>query len=666
MSDLVGGAGMSGRSQNGSGLGPVPAPPPIGGEGGRATPPTEIMARRRAREAKRREENERRRREDAEARERALERTTVVQDDGPGAAGGPSNRRSGRTSIVDPTGQSVQPERRLGDRTSAGSERGGDPAGARTSRVMSEDPTQQRIRPPSGQTRPAEPIRTQIPVGVQPLTSDNPASQTRQTSRPTRASQTRGDRPASGASAQPQGAADQTPRSNASSFPHAFERWEQLSSHWEGLTSYWIHRIEQNKDDLNREPLNQQMARQVTDLSAAGANLFHAVVELQRLRASSERKFQRWFFETRAEQERARETQAKLEEQLRTERQARTENVTSSARYENDIRQALAARHLADTQVREVRRELTISKDEARRAWEELGRREQEERDRMMSLKAGRTTYVGGVEVVPMLQNTSRPGTQPSTRDSQARALSGYDSRSNEPVYGYDAARNDPIPPIPAAQGYQQTSNTSSAALQAAQAASAPTSQGQSQGIRTTTTTTTMPSGGTYLSYSNGDTYARQPPATFYQHEGTTIHPEGRAASIVEGDERSYVPSVSPSVSEVDYDLDENGEVRRDATGNPIVSRRGLGSEDSDEYNVESQVERERQYGQTYGSPMSGVEYGSGPTTTAPADYEGRGYGTGFESTPHHHPTRLSDVPEEDERSRTSLSRASQHSRGLR
>lgn len=98
-------------------------------------------------------------------------------------------------------------------------------------------------------------------------------------------------------------------------FPHAFERWETLSSHWEGLTSYWIHRLKPN-DDLSGEPLNKQMARQITDLSAAGSNLFHAVVELQRLRASSERKFQRWFFETRAEQEKSSETIAQLQTQL--------------------------------------------------------------------------------------------------------------------------------------------------------------------------------------------------------------------------------------------------------------------------------------------------------------------------------------------------------------
>jgi len=67
-------------------------------------------------------------------------------------------------------------------------------------------------------------------------------------------------------------------------------------------------------DELSRDPLNQQMARQINDLSAAGANLFHAVVELQRLRQSSERKFQRWFFDTRDEQERAREGPSRARE----------------------------------------------------------------------------------------------------------------------------------------------------------------------------------------------------------------------------------------------------------------------------------------------------------------------------------------------------------------
>lgn len=115
------------------------------------------------------------------------------------------------------------------------------------------------------------------------------------------------------------------PSSKPPDFPSPIERWDTLSAHWEGLSSYWIQRLEQNTEQLDREPLAKQMSRQITDLSAAGANLFHAVTELQRLRASSERKFQRWFYEHRQEQEHALEREAQLEELLNAERQARAE-----------------------------------------------------------------------------------------------------------------------------------------------------------------------------------------------------------------------------------------------------------------------------------------------------------------------------------------------------
>lgn len=104
-------------------------------------------------------------------------------------------------------------------------------------------------------------------------------------------------------------------------FPHAFERWESLSAHWEGLTSFYIRRLDQNAEEIrNTVPSSEQLSRQIVDLSSAGANLFHAVVEMQRLRASSERKFQRWFFETRAELERHGEIEGNLRRELELER----------------------------------------------------------------------------------------------------------------------------------------------------------------------------------------------------------------------------------------------------------------------------------------------------------------------------------------------------------
>lgn len=187
------------------------------------------------------------------------------------------------------------------------------------------------------------------------------------------------------------------------SFPHAFERWEALSAQWEGLTSHWIRRLELNAHVFDDDPVSQQLSRQVTDLSAAGANLFHAVVELQRLRASSERKFQRWFFETRTDMERSNEAKAVLEAQV-----AELKGQLSESRGQvNRSQERDSVNSVIQKQLSEMKKELAISKEESRRAWEELGRREQLERERTLSLQAGQPTIVGGVQVVPMVQSAS-------------------------------------------------------------------------------------------------------------------------------------------------------------------------------------------------------------------------------------------------------------------
>lgn len=362
------------------------------------------------------------------------------------------------------------------------------------------------------------------------------------------------------------------------SFPHAFERWETLSAHWEGLTSYWIRKLEQNKDEVNRDPMNQQLARQVTDLSAAGANLFHAVVELQRLRASSERKFQRWFFETRAELERAQEVNGMLESALETERQGRADAIKEAV--ENERGNSKAQRQLA-----EMRKELAISKEEARRAWEELGRREQEERDRTLSLQSGQPTIVGGVQVVPMTQGG------PSRHTSNRQP-------AYQPEYTQGYSREQPAP----------------------QQSRAPA--------------------------------ATSAPAETYQGQQTTAPPP--PGQYVAG------PSSEGGYSDGEYLIDAQGNFVLDAQGNKIpfqapASSYGGSDEGAEEYETPSTT-----------NPPSGKQ--ESPSTSAggnqwtgaysqPQDYTGSGYGApGWETVPrHHHPTRLSDVIEEDdERSRTS------------
>ncbi|KAL2831120.1 hypothetical protein BDW59DRAFT_177261 [Aspergillus cavernicola] len=589
MSDLGGGAGApglggSGRSQNGASRaahGPIPVNThPASG----VRTPTDIMRQRRDREARRKAEQETKDREHEEA-----ERMRLQQEQARGQA-------------------SVQPY----------------PAG-----VASERPTQRRAAPraptasepprttvnvpgysPTGPRRTDAQAQAQIPASaaVQPRQSapsapfppqqpPPPNVIPQQTQAPPAASQ-----PATSQPQQPQ------PQPRRVGFPHAFERWETLSSHWEGLTSYWIRKLEQNNDALERDTLSQQMARQVTDLSAAGANLFHAVVELQRLRASSERKFQRWFFDTRAEQERSKELQAELEKQVRTERQSRNEAVTTLQKTESD-------KARIEDLLKEMRRELQISKDEARRAWEELGRREQEERDRTNSLRNGEPTLVGGVQVVPMIGGLPRRDpAHPPTREGPYTG--GEGKGTSDELY-----RDTPVSPVgtdpfvegqrpigePDVQSYSQAPQPPSAAAQA---------RGQYTG------------------------HLFEPEVTYPPHTTATRD-----------------PSIGSSEPGEDY-----GNYQQNPQGRQIVYPRPM-SEESDEYEQASLEDSDGGYAASTMPPTSGSMYAGYDQSV---DYSGSGWGagSGWESlTPRHrHPTRLSDVLEEEE-PRTTPSRASRASR---
>lgn len=744
MSDLLGNGvsatATNGRAQNGgsrAASGPVPVPQPQYRGGGVRTP-TDIMRQRAEREARKKAESESRARaQDQRRRPEEGPTGAVRQDDTAGVGGDPggTRRRSG-----DPTRNA---DRRSGERTSVGERPVIDQRREQRSAQTSFEPSNAAnvTTVPQTTRQRGSSVSKQQP---KPVPQDRAPASASQTAQP-RQGQTR--QTSAGANGQPapnpsatgpvpqqaqQGqnnSAGTQQRGTTSSFPHAFERWETLSSHWEGLTSYWIRRLQNNSDEMNREPLNQQMARQVTDLSAAGANLFHAVVELQRLRASSERKFQRWFFDTRAEQERARETQGRLENEVRTERQALSDAAAELTKLKNEKQsepqvvyedrgatdQMLREVKAKDMEVREMRRELQISKEEARRAWEELGRWEDEERDRTKSLRNGEPTLVGGVQVVPMGQggpsrqeSTNRPSTRdgplppvPTAGSTRSGQPSVVESPLDEPGYtNYDPTRSetdtDPytenarVAPLPSitSQPHQQTSNGSSATIQASRAPYA-----ASQATAGSSATS-----GTYLRYGPSGAAGQPGASSFYQHEGSSLQPENEQQPTTEPDDRSVVPSNEDTFSEEEYVYDGNGNIRVDAQGRPILYRQGPGSEDSDEYDVQEAIDRERMYGERYGSGISGVEYGSGSPTTAgssiprlqpgargapqiqttsaapeaqaaPVDYSGSSYGPSLEwgAVPrHHHPTRLSDVIEEDERSRTSPSRASQHSRGIR
>lgn len=549
MADLVGGVPTSNGNSTSSSRMPAsraPAGSPSGIRG-----PRMIMQERAAREARQREERERVEREHAAEEARLLEEANRRE----------AERREAERRAANAAGAGYDPRQQVpigGDpgvsrRTTRTGGRAGGDAGARTgesSRVAGNTSAQPSQRQGTVPTQTQQPTSAEATAGL---------SQSQQLSAPESAAAAGRGR---------------------NSFPHAFERWETLSAHWEGLTSFWIRKLKQNAEEINNDPVSQQLARNVTDLSSAGANLFHAVVELQRLRASSERKFQRWFFESRAEIERAQEVTALLERELEEERRNRADAIREALEHER-------GNSKIQKQLNEMRKELQISKDEARRAWDELGRREQEERDRTTSLQQGHPTIVGGVQVVPMTQGVSRHS---SRRDQQSYP-------TGEPDYGQASGSRPEYSEAPAVQPV---------------VASSP------------------PSGASY-----------QPP--------TTIHHQGSY-----GSEGAY--------SEGEYTIDAHGNFVRDSRGDKIPFSAPPSDGKSDDGIEEFETPG------ALPTPQHPTSTAAQPQYTSAPDYTGSGYSTsGWEASGgarHHHPTRLSDVlEEEEERSRTSASQ-SQISRG--
>ncbi len=392
------------------------------------------------------------------------------------------------------------------------------------------------------------------------------------------------------------------------SFPHAFERWEALSAHWEGLTSFWIRQLQQRADEIDRDPLSRQLARQVTDLSAAGANLFHAVVELQRLRASSERKFQRWFHDMRGEMERSNEVHAMLEAAIQEERRSRDEAIREA--LENERTNSKAQKKLE-----EMRKELAISKDEARRAWEELGRREQEERDRVIALQEGQPTIVGGVQVVPMMQGLPVRQRAGSTGQEQMQ------QQHQQP----------PPPqqqPLPQQQMQQQMQPPPLSAAEQTQLVAQQQYQQQYQ------------------------------PSPYSQVSPGAAGPSGAGGELYQQPQgHSFEGGVGQGSDET-YEGEFVSIHLRPWMRDDILTALG-GAEEENQYGTPTSLSAP---GSTY-PPSASQQYYSAPPQPG---YGGQAYAApGWETIPRHqHPTRLSDViEEEDERSRTS---ASQVSRGDR
>ncbi|ETS84936.1 hypothetical protein PFICI_02961 [Pestalotiopsis fici W106-1] len=546
MADLLGG-NISTSNGNVPSSSRMPAArAPAGSPSSGIRGPRMIMQERAAREARQREERERLEREHAAEEARLVEEATQRE----------AERREIERRAAAGAGAEARQPVPVGDATHRRTARAGSRSGPDPSALY---PDASR---PAGNVAPQPSQRQTETLHGQPPAADE----------------------AAGALPQPQLQPGQTSEQlgaagrGRNSFPSAFERWETLSAHWEGLLSFWLRKLKQNADEINNDPVSKHLARNVEDLSSAGANLFHAVVELQRLRASSERKFQRWFFDTRTEIERHQEVTAMLEAALEKERLSRADAIREALEHER-------GNSRTQKQISELRKELQISKEEARRAWDELGRREQEERDRTASLQQGHPTIVGGVQVVPMTQGVSRHS---SRRDQQAYG-------SGEPEY----------------------SQTSSSRPE----------YGEAPAVQPVVTSSPAP----------GPSY--QPSATVH-HQGSY------------GSEGTY--------SESEYTMDAHGNFVRDSRRDRMPFHAPALDSDSDAGIDEFETPGLPPATQPPSSTGAEPQYSQVP------DYSSGGYNSpSWEAgARHHHPTRLSDVlEEEEERSRTSASQ-SQVSRG--
>ncbi|KAJ4374272.1 hypothetical protein N0V83_003013 [Neocucurbitaria cava] len=672
MSDLTGGRAANGGARTTGG----PVPVTQADRSNIRTPQMIMNARRQRAEAEeQRKADEERRRVSAERRAQAVAGVAgAPTTTEPGAQRQPQSAplRSGDQYVQYPSssgGVPRQPERMVPTSNPHTAHDTHDATlGASQGRPRASSQSQQQPRQPT--TNPAIPSsaeHSRRPPGATHARRPSGAAGSSQAG-PSTAAPPRPPPPAGPSATQPRD-------STASNFPHAFERWETLSSHWEGLTSYWIRRLEANTEEVRREPLVQQMSRQITDLSAAGANLFHAVVELQRLRASSERKFQRWFYEHRQEQERAQEREAQLNSSIQAEREARAE-------AESNMERMATEKKNAERAVTEMKRELQISKEEARRAWEELGRREQEERDRTFSLREGQPTLVGGVQVVPMAQTL---GGQGRARGEDTYAGAQSSGSGIEQHYSYEEGQS-PTDTDPFTESARHRHAEPEAPSRVAQGTYVPSGAAPVPSSRPSGSSATAEQGQVLppLQYPYHTTQAQHAPVqsttsqpeAFYQQPGSYLHQE--QGTNVPEDEQSYVSTHGEETSEADeeYAIDERGHFILDESGHRIPFR-SLQSPVSDEYDVQEDRRRELEHLQRYGtaatsqggyatSSSAGPSQDPGYATTGGnrPDYSGDGYGDEWVGMRHHHPTRLSDVPEEDERSRTSPSRASQHSRG--
>ncbi|KAM0129934.1 hypothetical protein ACHAO1_008186 [Botrytis cinerea] len=116
-------------------------------------------------------------------------------------------------------------------------------------------------------------------------------------------------------------------------------------------------------------------------------------------------------------------------------------------------------RELMERDMREVKKESQVIKEESRRAWEELGRHEHEERERTRLLREGQPITIGGIQVIPMGETDEKDDRGRMVGDVAAW-VGGVKSETSQTPRGREGSRARGPPDLLHERQYQELEGT--------------------------------------------------------------------------------------------------------------------------------------------------------------------------------------------------------------
>ncbi|KAK9476216.1 hypothetical protein V1514DRAFT_197650 [Lipomyces japonicus] len=149
--------------------------------------------------------------------------------------------------------------------------------------------------------------------------------------------------------------------------------WDAICADVEGISGYWIQRLNAHETNITKKPRAAQLNTMVEGLTTTGMALLTAVVELQKRRAETNAKYAEWYEDYSQERARMAQLAQDMDEEMDHERGLRADLITQ-------LEQATEAEANQRWMLEESRRELQAARLECRRAWAEVARLEEQQR----------------------------------------------------------------------------------------------------------------------------------------------------------------------------------------------------------------------------------------------------------------------------------------------